>query len=110
MEAIFGDLDGLSLISAHNAELGLSMAEEQQPKLILMDINLPGIDGIAAMQRLHANDRIKDIPVVAVSGAATQDDIKKAEAAGFKAYLTKPFNVAELIEVINSEIHPLATV
>lgn len=104
MEVIIGSMDGVSMISAHNAELGMSMAEEKQPDLILMDINLPGMDGIAAKKILSTIDRTKDIPVVAVSAAAMKSDIDKGMAAGFKEYLTKPFDVTEIVEVIKKEL------
>ncbi len=104
MELIFETLDGISLISAHNAELGLIMAEQQRPELILMDINLPGMDGTAAMQHLAANDLTKHIPVFAVTAAAMKGDMEKGLAAGFKAYLTKPFKVPEVIETVKREL------
>jgi len=104
METIFYRLDGLTMIPAHNAELGLSIAEDRQPDLILMDINLPGLNGIEALQELHKNEKTKDIPVIAISARAMEKDIAQGLAAGFKAYLTKPFNVPTLVEVIEKEL------
>lgn len=104
MEAIIGSIDGLNLISAHNAELGLTMAEERLPDLILMDINLPGMDGIAAMRVLSTIDETKDIPVIAISAAAMKKDIERGMAAGFKDYLTKPFNVPEVVAAIKKSL------
>ncbi|MBT5298005.1 MAG: response regulator [Rhodospirillaceae bacterium] len=104
MEAVIEEMDGLTLISAHNAELGMTMASEQQPNLILMDINLPGIDGVAAMHALSANDATKDIPVIAISAAAMKSDVERSMSAGFKDYLTKPFNVPELVKSIKKEL------
>lgn len=104
MERIIARLDGLSLISAHTAELGMTMAEEHQPNLILMDINLPGMDGTEAMLTLSKNDSTRDIPVIATTAAAMKSDIKRGLDAGFKAYLTKPFNISQVIEVIENEL------
>ena len=104
MGAIIASLDGVSMISAHNAELGISMAKEQQPDLILMDINLPGADGMAAMKTLGTIDATKYIPVIAISAAAMKDDVERGVASGFKAYLTKPFNVPKVIEAIDKEL------
>ena len=104
VEMIINRIGGTSLISAHNAELGISMAKENQPDLILMDINLPGMDGIAAMKVLSTIEETRDIPVIAVTAAAMQIDIDKGMAAGFKAYLTKPLNVPEVIAAIKKEL------
>ena len=104
METIISRIGNLTMISAHTAELGLTMAEEKLPDLILMDINLPGMDGIAAMQVLSTIDITKNIPVIAISAAAMKSDINRGMSAGFKAYLTKPFSVPEVIEAIKKEL------
>jgi CheY-like chemotaxis protein len=104
MESIFDEMDGLTLFSARTAETGLTMAKDLQPDLILMDINLPGMDGIEAMNALRAFETTKEIPVIAVSAAVMKDDYERGMAAGFKAYLTKPFEVAKLVEAITIEL------
>lgn len=104
MRAIVEKTSGLSLISAHNAEIGLAMAVKQRPDLILMDINLPGMDGVAAMRELHAKAETRDIPVIAISASAMKRDIDRTMAAGFRAYVTKPFNVPELVNLIEKEL------
>jgi len=104
METIIGRIGEHTLVSAHTAELGLTIAEEQLPDLILMDINLPGMDGIAAMKVLSTIEATKDIPVIAISAAAMKSDIDKGMAAGFRDYLTKPFNVSEVIAAIEKEL------
>lgn len=101
MDAIMDRLDSLTLISAHNAELGLAMASERQPDLILMDLNLPGMDGFEALKELANNSITQNIPVIAISARALKSDIEKGLDAGFKAYVSKPFNVPKFIEVIN---------
>lgn len=104
MERIFKRLTGLTLISAPDAELGMVMAQEMQPDLILMDVNLPGIDGLAATKTLGKFRESEDIPVIAVSAAATERDIELGMEAGFKAYITKPIDVPELIDAIKVEL------
>ena len=104
MRAIIEKTDGLTLISAHNAEIGLAMASRQRPNLILMDINLPGMDGVAAIDELHERDETRDIPVIAISASAMKRDIDRSMAAGFRAYVTKPFNVPELVALIEKEL------
>ena len=102
MERIVQRVDGLALISAHNAELALALAEARQPDLIVMDINLPGIDGVEAMKRLRANPKTRAIPVVALSASAMPGDIKRGLAAGFRAYLTKPIKIEDVLAAIQA--------
>ena len=90
MERIIGRVPGLDLLMAPSAELGIELAEAHQPAIILMDINLPGIDGFIALERLQRSEKTKHIPVVALSANAMESDVKKGRAAGFRDYLTKP--------------------
>jgi PAS domain S-box-containing protein len=77
MEAIIEQLPNISLKTAHTAELGLDVAREIKPNIILMDINLPGMDGIKALEKLRANEQTKSIPVVAISAAAMPKQIAR---------------------------------
>ena len=104
MEMIIKRLEGVNLILAQNAERGLTIALEQRPNLILMDINLPGMNGIAAKNHLGENKATRDIPVIAISADAMKNDVEKAMSAGFKAYLTKPFVVTDVIATIEKEL------
>ena len=104
MQAIFARLPNLTLMSAENAELGLNMARNTLPNLILMDINLPGMDGIAALKRLGKDELTKNIPVVAVSAAVMPKEIKRGKTAGFKEYITKPIKVPAIINAIKEHI------
>lgn len=96
MEDICIDLPDITLISAHNAELGLALAQQRNPALILMDINLPGMDGLQAMARLRDDPRTQHIPVIALSANAMQAAVRRAREAGFAAYLTKPVIIEDL--------------
>ena len=91
----------LRLLSAADGNLGIEFARAYQPDVILMDINLPGISGIEAMQILHADARTAHIPVIALSANAVPHDIEKSLAAGFFSYLTKPIKVDRFMEALD---------
>ena len=88
------------IISAPDASLGLDIAQGQLPDLILMDINLPGMDGFTALKQLRANKATRHIPVIAISANAMQKDITRGLAAGFHDYVTKPINISKLLDII----------
>ncbi len=104
MEKIIERMSGAKLISAHNAELGLEMADAQNPDIILMDLNLPGMDGYEALERLKINEKTSSIPVIAVTAQATKSDITRGRHAGFVSYITKPILVPELIKTIEENL------
>ncbi len=104
MEMIVSRIDGLSLISAHSAELGIELARSRHPDIIILDINLPGMDGFKALEILNSDEETRDIPVLALSAAATRRDIEKGEAAGFARYMTKPMEIQNVIEAINQHL------
>ncbi len=93
--------DKVQLLTAPEARLGLELARAHKPNLILMDINLPGMNGIEALKRLKTFEETKNIPAIAISAYITQDDIDKAMSAGFLKYLTKPIKVDEFLETID---------
>lgn len=92
----------LHLDLASDALRGLYLARIHHPDLILMDINLPGMDGYEALEVLNTDPGTRDIPVVALSANAMAQDIDKGKSAGFKYYLTKPINLQQLMEVLNT--------
>jgi two-component system, cell cycle response regulator DivK len=91
---------GYELTEAVTGEDGLKAAEGNPPELILMDIQLPGIDGYETTRRLKANPALNHIPVIAVTSYALSGDDVKALEAGCDAYVTKPFDPADLLEKI----------
>ena len=93
VKAILSTRSNTMFLSAHHAELGIELAQTHCPDLILMDLGLPGMDGMTAMKKLQTIEETQNIPVVAVSGKAMRADIKRAEAAGFADYLVKPFDI-----------------
>ena len=87
---------GYRVIEAGDAERGIALARAQAPDLILMDIQLPGIDGIEALGRLRGDDSTAGIPVVALTALAMKEDRERFMAAGFDGYLEKPLSVPSL--------------
>ena len=103
MRGIF-KLGNYQIIEAFDAESGISLAREHMPFLILMDIQLPGMDGLDATRIIKADPLLKDIPVVALTGFAMQGDEEKALASGCDGYITKPVQVDGVLETI-AEFH-----
>lgn len=93
---------GHSVLSAADAETGLTLAREHQPALILMDIQLPGMDGLAATSLLKHDPNTAHIPVIALTAMAMKEDREKTMLAGCDAYVIKPLRYKELYEVIDT--------
>ena len=91
---------GFELVEAETAEDGLALAASSRPDLILMDIQLPGIDGYEATRRLKADPTLRHIPIIVVTSYALSGDDAKAFAAGCDAYVTKPFVPRQLLAKI----------
>ena len=88
---------GYRTVESETAEEGIRLAQESQPALILMDIQLPGIDGITALKQLRADPRTKKIPVIAVTASAMIHSRKEILAEGFDGYQTKPISLKEFL-------------
>ena len=86
---------GYRTLEATTAEDGLALARAHRPDLVLMDVQLPGMDGVQALERLRADPATNGIPVVAVTAFAMKDDRARFVAAGFDGYLEKPISVRE---------------
>ena len=91
---------GYRLLETETGEEGVRLARDQHPALVLMDIQLPGIDGITALGQLRADASTRGIPVVAVTASVMSQDRQKIMAAGFDAYQPKPISVKELLDTI----------
>ena len=92
---------GYQTIEAETGEDGVRLARERRPALVLMDIQLPGIDGITALGQLRADPTTRDIPVIAVTASVMVDDRQKIMAAGFDGYQGKPISVKEMLETVH---------
>jgi two-component system cell cycle response regulator DivK len=86
---------GYRILEAVNAEDGLRLAREERPHLVLMDVQLPGMDGVEALGRLRADSVTASIRVVALTAFAMKEDRGRFLAAGFDGYIEKPLNVRE---------------
>lgn len=100
VERVLGLIPGLVFLSAPSAELGIGIAYREKPDVILLDINLPGIDGYEAFLRLRGGEETKHIPVIAVSANAMEREIARAMEMGFADYITKPIKADTFIERI----------
>lgn len=104
VQLLLSHLPNLHMWSAHEPFLGLELAIEHQPDLILLDINMPGMNGFDVLKHLKQHKETRDIVVVALSANAMQKDIKKGMAAGFDDYVTKPINAKELLQTVSSKL------
>ena len=89
---------GYQMIEAHDGETALTTAASERPDLILMDIQLPGLDGYEATRRIKADPALSGIPIIAVTSYALSGDEDKARAAGCSAYVAKPYSPLELLK------------
>jgi two-component system cell cycle response regulator DivK len=91
---------GYSTLEATTGEEAVELSLSQAPALVLMDVQLPGIDGVEALERLRQNERTASIPVLALTAQAMSGDRERFLEAGFDGYLAKPVDVGELIEAV----------
>jgi two-component system, cell cycle response regulator DivK len=94
---------GHKVLEATDGEGALALAREHSPALVLMDIQLPDMDGVEALARLRADPATAAIPVVAVTAQAMKGDRERFVAAGFDAYLSKPIDLDELLEAVAAQ-------
>ena len=104
VEQLIARRPDLRLLSAPDGNLGIEFARAYQPEVILMDINLPGLSGIAAMKILRADPSTAHIPIIALSANAVPHDIEKALEAGFLNYLTKPIKVGQFMDALDAAL------
>ncbi len=104
MKELMLQFSDVRMISAHTAELGLELAEAHKPDLILLDINLPGMNGFEALSRLQVMEETKDTPILALSANAMDRDVEKGIEAGFLEYLTKPLNIEKTLNAIRKAL------
>jgi two-component system, cell cycle response regulator DivK len=95
---------GHTVLSAIDAEAGLTLAREEQPNLILMDIQLPGMDGLQATRLLKDDDLTCDIPVIALTALAMKGDEERIRAAGCDGYIAKPMRYQEFLATVTAQL------
>jgi two-component system cell cycle response regulator DivK len=95
---------GHTVLSATDAEAGLTLAREEQPNLILMDIQLPGMDGLQATALLKRDETTRTIPVIALTALAMKGDEERIRAAGCDGYIAKPMRYQEFLATIAAQL------
>ena len=95
---------GHAVLSATNAEAGLTLARDEKPNLILMDIQLPGMDGLEAISLLKRDDATRAIPVIAVTALAMKGDEERIRAAGCDGYIAKPMRYKDFLAAIEAQL------
>ncbi len=106
VEMLISRRQDLRLLSARTGDLGIELAQTYRPDVILMDIHLPGTNGVTAMTILRQDPKTAHIPIIALSANANPRDVERGLAAGFLRYLTKPINVDELLETLELALVP----
>jgi len=95
---------GHTVISAADAEAGLASARQERPDLILMDVQLPGIDGLAAVALLKRDEATRAIPVIALTALAMKGDEARIRAAGCEGYIAKPISYREVLATVATQL------
>ena len=98
-------LNKYSVLEAENAEMGIQLTLKNKPDMILMDIKLPGMDGIEATKLILNNSDLKNTPILAISSFAMESDKDDALAAGIKEYITKPINKKNLLNTVKKYLN-----
>ncbi|MFY9509994.1 MAG: response regulator, partial [Rubrivivax sp.] len=104
MEGMLMHRPGIRLLVAGVPEVGLAMAQQSRPDLVLLDIQLPGMTGFEVLQRLRAMPATRHVPVIAVSANAMPGDVEQARRAGFDDYLTKPLDMHRLLAAVDRRL------
>lgn len=97
---------GYTILEAVNAEAGIALAKSESPHLILMDVSLPGMDGLTAVSALKDDPATRDIPIIVMTAHAMQGDDAKAMQAGSDAYLSKPIDTREFRRMVARFVEP----
>jgi two-component system cell cycle response regulator DivK len=99
---------GYAVLCATDAEAGLALARREQPDLVLMDIQLPGMDGLEACAILKKNEATRDIPVIALTALAMKGDEERIRAAGCDGYIAKPLAYREFLATVAARLQKAA--
>ena len=106
MISLFLQQQGYRVVTAANGEDAVTVATQMMPNLILMDINLPNLDGLGATRRIRENEALRDIPVVAITAFGTEGFQRAAYDVGVSGYLTKPLDLDRLHQLIARLLSP----
>ena len=100
MQQVIKRVENVELLIAETAEAGVEIAVERRPNLVVMDINLPGMDGFEALELMKGTAETDNIPVIALSADAMPHQVEKGLRTGFIAYLTKPLDIPEFLSLL----------
>jgi two-component system cell cycle response regulator DivK len=98
---------GHAVLNAGDAETGVSVARTEQPDLVLMDVQLPGMDGLQATALLKGDASTRAIPVIALTALAMKGDEERIRAAGCDGYISKPLNYRDFLAAVRTQLDPL---
>jgi chemosensory pili system protein ChpA (sensor histidine kinase/response regulator) len=104
--AFFLELNGYQVSLANDGVEGLAQARKLRPDLILLDLGMPKMDGFQVMEEMRNDENLKDIPVVVLSAWAAAKHQEQAEAAGAQAFITKPFELADVLATVHRFVLP----
>ncbi len=104
IERILAKRPGVELVAATHGRLGLELAREHRPALVLLDLHLPDMGGEQVLQRLREDKKTASIPVAIISADATPGQVQRLLSAGAVAYLTKPINVRDLLSLLDDAL------
>jgi two-component system alkaline phosphatase synthesis response regulator PhoP len=96
------EMEGFAVLTAENGEEGVSVATDEMPDIILLDVMMPGMNGLDAAEKLRGQAGTKDIPIIFVSAKAQSVDVKAGMNAGATDYVTKPFDPVELVQKVEA--------
>jgi CheY-like chemotaxis protein len=105
LERIFEEVPGVDLVAAGQGTLGLELARQHRPDLILLDLNLPDTPGEDVLRHLAREPETREIPVIVLSADATERQVERLVALGARAYMTKPFDVRRLLDLVESTLN-----
>ncbi len=109
VERIMSRRPNSRLITAMQGTIGLELARQHRPDVILLDLNLPDVTGHEVLRQLRADPRLADVPVIVISADATRGQIERVLAAGAQSYLTKPLDVQRFLDVVNEALKGTAS-
>jgi len=102
-------MNGYDVLTAVDGEAAVALALSDKPDLILLDLMMPVLDGLAALQRLRQTDQTRAIPVIMLTARSQVQDVERATAAGAADYVVKPFDLVEVLEKIKRELSRAGT-
>ncbi len=104
--AMFLGMNGYHVDVANDGLEGLAQARKSKPDLILLDLGMPKMDGYQMMEELHADETLKDIPIVVISAWTASTHRDRAKAAGADAFITKPFELSHILKTVQKYVPP----